>query len=1187
MNGISRFTDAGLRLFIILALGAGMALGNVQPTKADGATINVPGDYSTIQLAIDVASPGDTINIAAGTYVENVIVNEFVTLAGAGVDTIVQPAVSNPNPCTGSSLCGGLASNVFLVQADNVIIHDLTVDGDNPSLTSGIVKAGGGDPADLDARNGIIKNTNATYNNLEVYNVTVQNIYLRGIYSPGGTFNFHDNTVTNVQGDAYSIGMFAWYGPGTMANNTVSYANDAISANHSNGIQFLNNTVTHSGSGIHTDNSGDAGGVADLIQGNNVDCTDTPAENYGVWVFVPYIGPTYDNNTVTNCEIGFSAWGTGAAVTTQFTNNTLTGPAKATDSVGAYITSSMAGWGYSDVSVNFSGNVITNYETGVFLTANETTWDPGPYAAKTITATLHQNQIYGNTKGAEKDSDGTYIADFTSNWWGDTDPSNDVFGGGIDYAPWYIDAGMTSLIPVHNVTQDTYYPTIQAAISAAASGDTINVAAGTYTETGQIVIDKNLSIVGADKTTTIIKPDSNTGSGSGDAGAWILVNDGITFNLSKVLLDGAGRDIRQAVRYKGSGTVDDVVIQNMVYPGYLGWAIAQGYTSTTAMSLTVTNSTFTNFGRVGILIDEGFGTSTATISGNTFTCKGTGDHLDYAIEVGGGADATITNNTISGCRGVALSDGSTSAAIYVHTYFAPGTTASILDNTLTDSTVGIAVGYDGSDTAVVAAHGNRIFGNDFGVTTTSTTVPVDATNNWWGDNDPSDNVSGTVDYTPWCENEDCNNPPPSLPSSFYGEIHINDSAPVVDDLIEAHIAGVTGPAATAAITSHSGLTYLMNIPADLLGTSAKDGGSEGDLITFKIGTRIVATGFWHSGTNIRLDIHPPQALPGASYSGNEGAAISFSGLANDWGGDANTYEWNWDNTGPYETTAQNPSHTFAQDGIFTVGLKVTDAQGGEGTGTVVVTVTNVPPTVNAGTDFTVAEDASFSFVGAASDVPADLPLTYAWDFDYDGITFDVDATGSLTPSHTYAVVGTHTAALRVTDDNVSVMDTVLVTATNVNDAPEITGQNPISTNEDTSREIAFGDLLVTDPDNTYPAGFSLTVLPGTNYTLVGNTLTPALNFNGALTVPVYVNDGELQSNTYDLTVTVTAVNDAPVANPQTLNTNEDTPLVITLTGSDIESSPLTYAVTVDPEHGILSGTAPKSHLHTGPELQRH
>ncbi len=99
-----------------------------------------------------------------------------------------------------------------------------------------------------------------------------------------------------------------------MANNTVSYANDAISANHSKGIQFLNNTVSNSGSGVHTDNAGDSGGVADLIQGNTI--TDCTTDGYGIFVFVPYLAPTVNNNTVTNCAIGLSAWGQGAAVTT-------------------------------------------------------------------------------------------------------------------------------------------------------------------------------------------------------------------------------------------------------------------------------------------------------------------------------------------------------------------------------------------------------------------------------------------------------------------------------------------------------------------------------------------------------------------------------------------------------------------------------------------------------------------------------------------------------------------------------------------------------------------------------------------------------------------------------------------------------------------------------------------------------
>jgi hypothetical protein len=210
-----------------------------------------------------------------------------LTLAGTGAGSVtVQPKDSNPNcgGAGGGSLCAG-GSNVILVQANNVIIHDLTIDGDNPGKTS----AYDVNRANLDARNGIITDHNAgVYNGLKVYNVTVKNVYLRGMYaSSGGTFNFHNNTVTNVQAEGASIAMFAYGGgPGVIANNTVSYANDAISANHSTGIQFLNNTVTHSLSGVHTDNAADGGGVADLIQGNTIDCNGLSGA-YGIFVFVP------------------------------------------------------------------------------------------------------------------------------------------------------------------------------------------------------------------------------------------------------------------------------------------------------------------------------------------------------------------------------------------------------------------------------------------------------------------------------------------------------------------------------------------------------------------------------------------------------------------------------------------------------------------------------------------------------------------------------------------------------------------------------------------------------------------------------------------------------------------------------------------------------------------------------------
>ena len=54
---------------------------------AQAATWNVPGDSATIQGGIDLASYGDTVQVAAGTYVENITLKNGVALIGAGQDT--------------------------------------------------------------------------------------------------------------------------------------------------------------------------------------------------------------------------------------------------------------------------------------------------------------------------------------------------------------------------------------------------------------------------------------------------------------------------------------------------------------------------------------------------------------------------------------------------------------------------------------------------------------------------------------------------------------------------------------------------------------------------------------------------------------------------------------------------------------------------------------------------------------------------------------------------------------------------------------------------------------------------------------------------------------------------------------------------------------------------------------------
>ena len=279
---------------------------------AGGPATNFGCDsFATIQGGVNGVTSGGTVNVAAGTYTENVTIAQPVTVTGAGASVVfLIPAISSPNSCVGASLCPG-GSNVILVQASNVTISGLTVDGDNPGLTSGIVRDG----ADLDARNGIITNHAAgVYQNLEVHHTTVKNIYLRGMYaSSGGTFNFHDNTVQNVKGDGGSICMFNFLGAGAFTNNTVSACNDAISSNHSRGTTYTGNTVTTSDSGIHSDNAGDSGGTNDTISNNTV--TNSPVFGYGIWVFVPYKTVHVTNNTVTNVDVGYAVFGDSGVTT--------------------------------------------------------------------------------------------------------------------------------------------------------------------------------------------------------------------------------------------------------------------------------------------------------------------------------------------------------------------------------------------------------------------------------------------------------------------------------------------------------------------------------------------------------------------------------------------------------------------------------------------------------------------------------------------------------------------------------------------------------------------------------------------------------------------------------------------------------------------------------------------------------
>jgi hypothetical protein len=152
-------------------------------------------------------------------------------------------------------------------------------------------------------------------------------------------------------------------------------------------------------------------------------------------------------------------------------------------------------------------------------------------------------------------------------------------------------------------------------------------------------------------------------------------------------------------------------------------------------------------------------------------------------------------------------------------------------------------------------------------------------------------------------------------------------------------------------------------------------------------------------------------------------------------------------------------------------------------------------------------------------------------------------------------------------------------ALNTNTPPLAQAQS-VSATEDTPVQIT---LRATDTDTPGALTYSIVSQP-TRGTLTAPaslssangviyTYTPNANLNGTDSFTFQASDGTNLSNTATVTVNVAAVNDPPVANAQTLNATAGTALVITLTGSDVENSSLTYSFT-PPANGTLTGTAP-------------
>jgi hypothetical protein len=274
--------------------------------------------------------------------------------------------------------------------------------------------------------------------------------------------------------------------------------------------------------------------------------------------------------------------------------------------------------------------------------------------------------------------------------------------------------------------------TLEQAVSQSHDGDTIIVHPGEYADAQAVAIEHDLTISGAGAGTTVLRPGFDNAN---QDGAWITVADGATISLSDVTLDGLGRKVGVALRFTGSasGAIDRVTFRDIsLQHPHLGIAVAtnkSGKPDPATGNVDISNSRFERIQRVGVLYK---GNVTGTFRDNVYVGKGEGDHLDYALDISAGAQVEVIGNHISGNRGVAATDGSTSAGILLSTFYGAGTSATITRNTLVDNTTGVAIGYNDEDTSAVTMRGNRIVGNTYGI---SSRVPsVDADDNWWGCN---------------------------------------------------------------------------------------------------------------------------------------------------------------------------------------------------------------------------------------------------------------------------------------------------------------------------------------------------------------------------------------------------------------------------------------------------------------------
>ena len=336
------------------------------------------------------------------------------------------------------------------------------------------------------------------------------------------------------------------------------------------------------------------------------------------------------------------------------------------------------------------------------------------------------------------------------------------------------------------------------------------------------------------------------------------------------------------------------------------------------------------------------------------------------------------------------------------------------------------------------------------------------------------------------------------------------------------------------------------------------------------GSTVTSTGPWtdFGGNGTGSDFvsnQPPVAEANGPYSGTQGVAVALDGTGStDPDGSISLYEWDCTSDGTYDisgTSATGLSCTYADDGAYTVTLRVTDDGGSQATDTAAVDILNLTPTAEANGPYTGTRGFPIAVSATGSSDPDGVLTLFEWDCENDG-TYEQNAAAPTGSSCTYATVGSYTVGLRVTDDDGGqATDTATVTVGN--DPPTADAGGPYSGDEGSaialdgtgSFDVGGGSVVQWEWDCTDDGVYDITATSGT-----GSACT--YTDNGTFTIRLRATDDDGATAEDTATATIANVDPTIASTTGPTSGDEGDPLSFTAVGADAgadDVAGLTYA----------------------------